>query len=179
MLKKPAKTIPRIVTRAAAAREKGVSRGAVTRACGSGGPLFHARSGRGVDLASDAARAWLADAPSSASDAQTDRFSALQLRRREAEVALIETRREREAGELIERQLVQTHVLGHLERLHLRLLRDVPASLAPRLAAAARTGAIDAALAATIRASISSELAAAKTAVVAGLRASRSSEAPQ
>jgi hypothetical protein len=102
------------------------------------------------------------------------------MRRRAAEVDLLETRRARESGESIDRGLVETHLIGHLERLHLRLLRDVPTSLAPRLASAARSGAIDSALATTIRDAISSELKAAKTAVVAALRAaSRSSEAAQ
>lgn len=49
----------KLVSRAELARLKGVSRGAVTRACRPGGALFAARAADRVDLAHPACRAWL------------------------------------------------------------------------------------------------------------------------
>lgn len=125
-----------LATRADLARERGVSRGAVTHAAEPGGPLFDAVVGSKVDLDHPATIAWLAGGSTALPEMRE-----LILRKRAAEVERLESRNERDANLLISRGLVQQHVLGMLAQLHLRLLGSASTTLAARIGGAVRAGA--------------------------------------
>lgn len=149
----PPRTRPRapkkqLVTRAELARLKGISRAAVTSACREGGPLEGAVHGSRVDAADPAVATWLAEpqrgpdstavaAPSSHQAA----MQALARQKRSEEVAKLSLANAKERGQLISRQLVETHIFGSLEFLHKRLLGDAAKSIAARCCSLVRSGA--------------------------------------
>ena len=74
------------------------------------------------------------------------------------------------AGRLISREFVKTHVFGHLDAAHRRLLRDTPKSLAKRIYALARAGEPIEAAEAEVREAISDQLRPMKAEATRALR---------
>jgi hypothetical protein len=154
-----------LITRADAARLRNVSRAAVTQLCRPGGGLYDAVRGKLLDRSSPAFREWL----TAGEDATASEVRDLMLRKRRAEIERIESRNHRDAELLISRELVSRNVFSHLQQLHLRLLHDVPRTLATTLTAAVRTGEPRETIEELIQATISTELAAAKAWIAKGL----------
>jgi hypothetical protein len=126
--------------------------------------------GSRIDQGHHAFREWLAAGDNSAAP----EARVLLLRKRRAEVERLESRNERDAGLLISRELVRSHVFAHLETLSLRLLRDVPTTLAARMPAARTTEE----RVRLVRDAISAELATTKDRTTRGLRACRAGDRP-
>lgn len=104
-----------------------------------------------------------------ASGPTAEDFTALSYRRRVAEVAELESRVDVRARRLISTEFVRQRVLGPVEDLFGRLLSDVVMSLSRTVGAAARAGASDIEIAATLRSAVSRELARAKRDMLRGL----------
>ena len=77
---------------------------------------------------------------------------------------------QREMRQLISREYVATHVIGLVEEMSLRLLRDSPRSISRRLYALAGSGADIEEAEAVVREQISSQLKNTKARVQANLR---------
>ncbi len=167
-----------LISRAEAARRRRCSRAAVTLACK--GALADACVGSRIDADHAAYRFWLAAADRSPTASLTQagakpaaptdiglEFRRATLAKRRAEVQALELKLARERGGLISRELVRSHVFGHLERLHQRLLNDLLVSAATRITATStREERI-----AILRELVGTELGAAKEAVIRSLRA--------
>lgn len=142
-----------LISRAALAREKGVSRAAVTQACRIDGPLSGAVNGALVDAGDPAVVAWLAEptrGPDSAAssiagpecagpDPTKSEMLALTRRKREAECQRLEIANAVRLGELISWTLVTHHVFGAIESCFKRLLGDLPKTVTVRLFSMARS----------------------------------------
>lgn len=146
---------PRLVTRAALARTKGVSRGAVTRACADGGPLHDAMHGRFVDLDDPLVVAWLAE-PVRGPDSTTPEgdtppgstvvaptkaeMLALTKRKREEEIRRLKLANDVLEAKVISREFVHTHVFGAIDGMFRRFLSDLPQTTAAKIMHATRVG---------------------------------------
>lgn len=169
----PVPHTPRFVTGSELARMRGVSRQAVSAAGRPGGPLSRVRDSRGrYDAAHPDTLAWLSEGdgaptvPPSGEAATASEMRQARLSKLRAEAARLELRIAVEQGELISRELVRAHVFGALEALAKRLLRDVPMSLAVRVAAVEQPEEREK----IIRETISDQIRAAKEQVARTLR---------
>jgi hypothetical protein len=136
---------PDLVSRAELSRRAGRSRAAVTIAAKA--ELAPAVVGRQMDAAHPAARLFVARgamAPTSPAVAtttssekpeQTERTELfdVSIRRKRAEIELLELKLGERRGELISTELVRHYVFGALRTLSNALLRDLPTSLAAKL----------------------------------------------
>lgn len=101
----------------------------------------------------------------------------LAMRKVLADTRRIELANAARAGELIDRELVSKHVIGHLRALHSRLLTDTAATIARRLHSESRAGRPIQELEALVRELVGSQLAQAKADVKRALAATRPAEA--
>jgi hypothetical protein len=183
----------RLVTKSKMARMAGVTRQAIGKACR--GPLAGAVVGSKLDLDHESVRQYLAarDVPppvlradDSAPDvaelldwtlrAIVDRFGTLdgfkgylQACKMSEEAQKLRLHNRREMRRLVSREYVATHVIGLVEEMSLRLLRDSPRSISRRLYALAGSGADIEEAEAVVREQISSQLKIAKARVRANL----------
>ena len=131
------------ITKADAARRKGVSRAAVTSATKGGGALAAALvAGGRLDPEHGAFRQWLGEeARGPTVRAGDPELQALTRQKRAAEVEKLELANAETRGALISRQLVKTHVVALIDGLFIRLLRDAAQSIAIRVHDLASSGA--------------------------------------
>ena len=95
-----------------------------------------------------------------------------------ADIARLEAKNARDAGRIISRQLVKTHVLGQFQRLHQRLLETYPTTLTTRLGAAIRAGESREACAEIVRSLLGKELEVAKNKSIRAIRRCETSDNP-
>jgi hypothetical protein len=93
-------------------------------------------------------------------------MQALARQKRTEEVAKLALANAKERGQLISRQLVETHILGSLEFLHKRLLGDAAKSIAGRCCSLVRSGAPLEEVQRMVRDEISKQLRSSKDKVV-------------
>lgn len=65
----------------------------------------------------------------------------LTIRRTAADIVRLEARNRKELGELIDRELVKTHVFGAIDGILKRFLTDTPRTLSHQMASMAKAGA--------------------------------------
>lgn len=184
----------RLVARSKLARMAGVSPAAITKACRK--RLAPACHGRRLDLDHPVVREYLEskELPTSAkapfqdpADIRVlldcrlreivDWFGTLEgfadyvdVRKKIAETHKTELYNQRQAGELIERELVRTHVFGALEAMNLRLLTDTPKTVSRRLYALALSHAPLEEAEGFVRRNISQQLRVVKTQAINALQ---------
>jgi len=100
----------------------------------------------------------------------------LDARKRVAEIARLESRNERDAGRLLAKALVRTHVLGQIQGLHRQLLESYPTTLATRLAAAVRADESHEVHVELVRSLLGRELRTAKDRAIRALRHCRAGD---
>lgn len=136
-----------LITRAEAARRKGIQRSSVSKACRAGGPLEAAVRGVQLDSGDPAFVVWItepprgpdagSEAPESPQEPGTAPTKAemleLSRRKRAAEADRLELQNAATRGELISRRLVETHVFGAIEASHKRLLGDAAKTIASKV----------------------------------------------
>lgn len=136
-----------LISRAEAARLKGVQRSSVSKACHQGGALEAAVRGSQLDPSDPAFETWLTE-PQRGPDASAVGAPAaaptkaemleLSRRKRAAEAEKLELANAQTRGALIARELVRTHVFGALEATNKRLLGDAAKAIASKVFNATR-----------------------------------------
>jgi hypothetical protein len=163
-----------LISRADAARLRGVSSSAVSQACRPGGPLHGALRGRKLDRTHTEFVAWVAEVPVQV----VGDLRAATLRKRTAEAEKLEFANELQRGLHVEREYVQTHLLSLIDAVFLRLLRDSSRSVTARTFALAKSGASLEQGITEHRALISAQLAQLKVTAVRLLGEPRKESAP-
>jgi hypothetical protein len=132
------------VSRAEAARLKGVQRSSVSKACHPGGALADAVRGTQLDPSDPAFMAWITESPRGPNSAAPvvdpgspcpTKAQMLELtrRKRAAEAEKLELANAQTREQLISRELVRTHVFGSQEFLNKRLLGDAAKTIASKV----------------------------------------------
>jgi hypothetical protein len=133
-----------LISRAEAARLKGVQRSSVSKACRQGGPLEAAARGPEIDPSDPAFIAWITEAPRGPDGGAIgtpepvpapSKAEMLELsrRKRAAEAEKLELANAQTRGALISRELVKTHVFGAIEAANKRLLGDAAKTIASKV----------------------------------------------
>jgi hypothetical protein len=125
--KTPKATTKPLLSRTALAREKGVTSSAVRKACQPGGPLSPALVGDLVDASHPTVAAWLTETvrgPLGPGAPTKEEMLLLTKRKREAEATKLEIQNGVRLGELIDRELVKTHVIALIDAQNSALFRD-------------------------------------------------------
>jgi hypothetical protein len=94
----------------------------------------------------------------------------LSLRKKAAEVAILEAKVARDDRSLVSRRLVELHVFGLVDSVFKRLIGDLPQTVAARLASAVRTGASNEEQVSLVRSIVSTELGNLKRGSVRAVR---------
>src|SRR5689334_13315687 len=159
-----------LIRRVDAARLRGISRASVTEACRPRASLYGAARGAYLDRTAPEFEPWLAAGQAALAAPELRERS---VRKKRAEIAALELKLRRDQGELIERALVKRYLFGYLEALSIRLLRDMPQTLASQVSSRTRANATNEEITTFIREVLSRELTETKRRIIGSMRGDR------